>query len=129
MSLRVCTATVAPRASIAVAIFPSSFSLSFAAANASEKLLGKIATAIDALGATVAVQTLSDIEAVVGYASEISAAAAADALDLLNPRGTRTKKIAKAIREWRQAEQTVATARKATEGWKEKLSPSDTKAA
>jgi predicted DNA-binding WGR domain protein len=94
-------------------------------ANESEKLLAKIGAAIEALGETVAVQTLSDIEAVIAYAVEISDAAAADALDLLNPRGTRTKKIAKAVRDWRQAEQTLAAKRKATEGWKTKLSPTD----
>ncbi len=99
------------------------------AANESEKLLAKIGAALDALGETVAVQTLSEIAAVISYAGEIAEVAAADALDLLNPRGTRAKKVAKAVREWRQSEQALAGRRKATEGWKEKLSPVDTNAA
>jgi predicted DNA-binding WGR domain protein len=100
-----------------------------AAAAESEKLLAKLTTALEALGDTVAVQTLSDIEGVIAYATEIAGAAAADALDLLNPRATRTRKAAKALREWRQAEQALAGKRKLTTGWKDKLSPVDTTAA
>ncbi|MEO6568769.1 MAG: AAA domain-containing protein, partial [Opitutaceae bacterium] len=100
-----------------------------AAVDGSEKLLGKITTSLAALGETVAVQSFSEIETVVAYASEIAAAAAADSLDLLNPRGTRTRKAAKAVREWRSTEQALAKAQKASAGWKEKLPSPDTTAA
>lgn len=100
-----------------------------AAADESEKLLAKISAALEALGDTVAVQSLSEIEAVVAYAAQIAPAASADALDLLNPRGTRTRKIAKAVREWRAAEARLAKARQATTAWRDKLPPQDTTAA
>ncbi len=100
-----------------------------AVADESEKLLAKITAALEALGETVAVQTLSDIEAVIAYAGEIVDAAGADSLDFLNPRATRTRKAAKAVREWRTAEQTLATRRNVNEGWKDKLPPADTAAA
>jgi predicted DNA-binding WGR domain protein len=100
-----------------------------ASADESEKLLAKISAALEALGETVAVQSLSEIEAAIAYATQVAPAAAADALDLLNPRSTRSRKIAKAVREWRAAEQAVTEQRKATAGWKEKLSAQDTAAA
>lgn len=100
-----------------------------AAADESGKLLGRITTSLEALGESVAVQSLSDIEAVIAYAAQIASVAAADALDLLNPRGTRTRKIAKAVREWRAAEQALAKAQTATVAWKDRLPPPDTIAA
>ncbi len=100
-----------------------------AAVSESETLLAKTTAPLEALGETVALQLLSDIEAVVAYAVEIAPAAAADALDLLNPRGTRTRKVAKLVREWRAAEQTLTKAQVATVHWKNKLSPQDTTAA
>jgi len=99
------------------------------AVDESMQLLTKIGSALEALGDTVAVRTLNDIEAVIAYADEILPAAVADALDLLNPRGSRTRKVAKAVREKRATEQELAKARKNTAAWKNKLSPSDTTAA
>ena len=100
-----------------------------AAADESEKLLAEIAAALESLGESVAVHSLGDIEVVIAYAAEIAEAAGADSLDFLNPRATRTRKAAKAVREWRAAEQTLTTRRDANEGWKVKLPPTDTAAA
>jgi predicted DNA-binding WGR domain protein len=100
-----------------------------AAVDESVKLVNQMRKALEALGDTVTLRSLSDIEAVVEYARQIAPAAAADALDLLNPKGARFRKVAKAIRDWRNAQQALAKARESTGGWRERLSPQDTSAA
>lgn len=100
-----------------------------AAADTSERLLARITAALESVADAAAVQTLGDVEAVVAYAVLIADATAADALDLLNPRAVRTRKIAKAVREWRAAEAALRQQQESTRGWKTKLSPQDTDAA
>ena len=100
-----------------------------AAVDESTALLARITTSLETLGDTQAVRSLREIEAVIVYAAEMAPAAAADALDLLNPRGTRTRKVAKAVRGRRAAEQVLAQAGKATTGWKNKLPARETAAA
>jgi predicted DNA-binding WGR domain protein len=100
-----------------------------AAVAESESLLGKLTAALEPLGDMLAVQTLSDIEAVVAYAASIAPLAAADALDLLNPKGTRTKRVQKAVRDWRATGKVLEKQQAANGGWKDKLPPTDTAAA
>lgn len=100
-----------------------------AAVDECERLLGRLDPALDAVGDTVAIRTLADIAAVVAYAARIAALAEADALDFLNPRATRTKKVLKALRDWRASEAALAKAREATTHWRAPLPPTDTTAA
>ncbi len=100
-----------------------------AAADESERRLAAIGKVLDALGEAVPTRTLGDIDAVIGYAAHVAPLAAADALDLLNPRAARTKKTAKALRDWRNAQTAVTKARSANTRWRKPLPPADTTAA
>ncbi|MEJ1971149.1 MAG: AAA domain-containing protein [Lacunisphaera sp.] len=100
-----------------------------AAVDECERLLQRLDPALDALGATVAIRTLGDIAAVVAYATRIAPLAEVDALDLLNPRASRTKKVLKAMRDWRASEAALAKAKSANTHWRQPLPPADTTAA
>ncbi|MBL9203465.1 MAG: WGR domain-containing protein [Opitutaceae bacterium] len=100
-----------------------------AAADEGEKLLATIGSAMESLDETLSAPTLGEIEAMVTLATTLAPAAAADALDLLNPRAARTRAVSKAVRDWRSAEAQLAKSRQATRGWRTKLSPQDTQAA
>ncbi|HEY4248473.1 MAG TPA: AAA domain-containing protein [Lacunisphaera sp.] len=108
---------------------PQPLALITSTAEEAGKLLARLGTALDALGETVQAGNLGDAGAVVDYAVEIADLAAADALDLLNPRSSRAKKAAKAIRDWRHSQAALEKARTVTASWRKKLSPTDTAAA
>ncbi len=73
--------------------------------------------------------TFTDLDAAVALAETIAPLAAADALDLLSPRGPRSRSLAKATRDWRTAAKALDKAKAATAGWKNKLPSSETEAA
>jgi hypothetical protein len=100
-----------------------------AAVDESEAMLSKIAASMDSVSGELQLGSIGDLEAIVGYAAELAPIAAVGALDLLNPRGTRTKKVAKTIRDWRAAQQAHEKARAANSAWKDRLVPEDTAAA
>ena len=108
---------------------PQPLALITSTADEAGKLLTRLGAALDALGETVQAGNLGDAGAAVDYAVQIADLAAADALDLLNPRATRTKKAAKAVRDWRNSQAALEKARAATTHWRKKLSSTDTTAA
>ena len=105
---------------------PQPLALITATANEASKLLARLGTALDALGETIQAGNLRDAGASIDFAVQIANLAAADALDLLNPRATRTKKAVKAVREWRNAQTALTKARAVTVHWRTKLTPTDT---
>jgi len=101
-----------------------------AAVDESTALLRQIGEALAPLEQSVsAVQTPTEVQAVVDFATRLAPLAAADALELVNPRSTMAKDAARAVREWRAAEKHFEKCRAATAHWRDKLPLQDTLAA
>ncbi|MBE2213010.1 MAG: WGR domain-containing protein [Opitutaceae bacterium] len=100
------------------------------AVDESAALLRQIGEALAPLEESVsAVQTPADVQAVVDFATRLAPLAAADALELVNPRSAMAKDAARAVREWRAAEKHLEKCRAATVNWRDKLPLQDTLAA